>query len=120
MSDRQDLEWFAIKSYRYLRLSIVVVVLALLASVLIERSHVDCFQESISAYFYTPVQAMFVSALVVIGVCLIAVRGRTTGEDVLLNLAGVLAPIVAFVPTTSSGRHPYCARLSAIVARSRM
>lgn len=91
---------FAVESYRYLRLSIVVVVLALMASVLIERSHATCFQESISAYFYTPVQSMFVVALVVIGVTLIAIKGRPGWEDVLLNLAGVLAAIVAFVPTS--------------------
>ena len=94
------LEPFAVKSYRYLRLSIVVVVLALLASVLIERSKVSCWQGSISAYFYTPVQAVFVSALVVIGVSLVAIKGSTDWEDVLLNLAGVLAPLVAFVPTS--------------------
>jgi hypothetical protein len=94
------LEPFAVKSYRYLRLSIVVVVAALLASVLIERWHVDCWQGSISAYFYTPVQAVFVGALVVIGVSLIAIKGSTDWEDVLLNLAGVLAPVVAFVPTS--------------------
>ena len=77
MSDAELLEPFAVKSYRYLRLSIVVVVLSLMASVLIERSHVSCWQESISAYFYTPVQAVFVSALVVIGVSLIAIKGST-------------------------------------------
>ncbi len=104
MSDARALESFAVKSYRYLRLSIVVVVLSLMASVLIERSHVSCWQESISAYFYTPVHAMFVGALVVIGVSLIAIKGSTDVEDVLLNLAGVLAPIVAFVPTSPPSR----------------
>ena len=100
MSDDKDLVPFAVKSYRYLRLSIVIVVLSLMASVLIERSKVACWQESISAYFYTPTQAMFVGTLVVIGVSLIAIKGSTDVEDVLLNLAGVLAPIVAFVPTS--------------------
>ncbi len=95
-----ELESFAVKSYRYLRLSIVVVVLSLLASVLIERAHATCWQGSISAYFYTPVQAVFVAALVVIGVSLVALKGSTDWEDVLLNLAGVLAAIVAFVPTS--------------------
>jgi hypothetical protein len=100
MSNAGDLEPFAVKSYRYLRLSIVVVVLSLMVSVLIERSGVSCWQESISAYYYTPVQAVFVGALVAIGVSLIAIKGSTDREDVLLNLAGVLAPIVAFVPTS--------------------
>ena len=33
------------------------------------------------------------------GVCLIAIRGSTDPEEVLLNVAGVLAPVVALVPT---------------------
>jgi hypothetical protein len=100
MSDPEQLVPFAVKSYRYLRLSIVVVVLSLLASVLIERTHATCWQESISAYYFTPVHAVFVGALVAIGVSLIAIKGSTDAEDVLLNVAGALAPIVAFVPTT--------------------
>jgi hypothetical protein len=114
VSDAELLEPFAVKSYRYLRLSIVVVVLSLLASVLIEHSHVNCWQESISAYFYTPVQAVFVSALVVIGVSLIAIKGSTAVEDVLLNLAGVLAPIVAFVPTSPPSR--MCSSVDVVVS----
>ena len=105
MSDAQELVPFAVKSYRYLRLSIVVVVLSLLASVLIERLHVSCWQESISAYYYTPVHAMFVGALVAIGVSLVAIKGSTDVEDMFLNVAGVLAPIVAFVPTSPPSRN---------------
>jgi hypothetical protein len=100
MSDAEELAPYAVSTYRYLRLSIVVVVLALFASVLIERLHVGCWQGSISAYYYTPAHAVFVGALVAIGVSLIAIKGSTDVEDVLLNVAGVLAPIVAFVPTT--------------------
>jgi len=101
MSDREELVPFAVKSYRYLRLAIVVLVLSLMASVLIERFQVSCWQESISAYYYTPVHAIFVGALVAIGVSLIAIKGSTDVEDMLLNVAGVLAPIVAFVPTST-------------------
>jgi hypothetical protein len=93
------LDQSAITSYRYLRLAIVVVVSSLVASVVIERAHASCWQESISAYYYTPVHAMFVGTLVAIGVCLIAVKGRDGWEDTLLNVAGMLAPVVAFVPT---------------------
>ena len=32
--------------------------------------------------------------------CLIAIRGSTDPEEVLLNIAGVLAPVVALVPTS--------------------
>ncbi len=103
MSDADALASYAVKTYRYLRWSIVVVVLSMIASVLIERSRVDCFQGSISGYYYTPVRSVFVGGLVAIGVSLIAIKGSTDWEDILLNLAGVLAPIVAFVPTSPPG-----------------
>src|SRR5262249_176634 len=67
-----------------------------------ERAHVACWQGSISSYFYTPVHSMFISALVVLAVSLIAIRGCTVFDDVALNVAGVLAAIVAFVPTAPS------------------
>jgi hypothetical protein len=98
--DTEELVPFAVKTYRYLRLAIVVVVLAAVASVLIERSHTHCWQGSISAYYYTPVHSVFVGALVALGVSMIAIKGSTDVEDMLLNVAGVLAPIVAFVPTS--------------------
>lgn len=90
----------ALKTYRYLRLGLVVIVVALLASLLIQRSNAGCWQGSISAYFYTPARPIFVSGLVAIGASLIMIKGSTLVEDALLNLAGALAPIVAFVPTT--------------------
>ena len=117
MAETSPLESYAVKSYRYLRLSMVVVLLSLAASVLIERSHVSCWQGSVSAYYYTPVQAMFVTALVVIGVSLIAVKGVPDLEDVLLNFAGVLAPIVAFVPTSAPPPSQMCSS-AAVVARN--
>ena len=100
VSDPAELSSYAVNTYRYLRIAIVVVILALLCAVAIERGHANgCFEESISAYYYTPVHSVFIGALVVLGVCLIAIRGCTDVEDVLLNIAGVLAPVVAFVPT---------------------
>jgi hypothetical protein len=108
MTGEPQLVPFAIKSYRYLRLSIVVVVAALMASVLLEVFHAGCWQESISAYYYTPTHAIFVGGLVAIGVALIAVKGSTDLEDALLNVAGVLAPIVAFVPTSPPRADDVC------------
>ena len=101
MRDPVELESYAVRSYRYLRLSIVVVVSGLFGSVLFERTHAACWQESISAYYYTPARAVLVGALVVAGVSLVVVRGSTDWEDVLLDVAGVLAPVVAFVPTAA-------------------
>jgi hypothetical protein len=94
-------------------MAIVVVLLALICAVALERAHASCWEASISAYYYTPVHSLFVGALVALGVCLIAIRGSTDTEDVLLNVAGVLAPIVAFVPTARPEnlctKNPYAA-----------
>jgi hypothetical protein len=99
--DRRDLA--ALKTYRYLRIAMVLVVLALAASVLIERRDAGCFQASISAYYFTPARSVFVAGLVAIGVALVVIKGSTAFEDACLNVAGMLAPIVAFVPTTDVG-----------------
>jgi hypothetical protein len=90
----------------------IVLVVGLAVSVLYEHtksvqrdgvSTGHCWQRSISAYYYTPSQSVFVAALVAIGVSLIALKGSTELEDVLLNFAGIFAPVVAFVPTPNAG-----------------
>jgi hypothetical protein len=93
---------YVIKSYRYLRLAIVGTLLGLTISLLLERGRTGCWQTSVSAYYYTPVHSMFIGTLVALAVCFIAIRGATEWEDVLLNVAGVMAAIVAFVPTEPS------------------
>jgi hypothetical protein len=90
----------AIKTFRYLRLGMVMVVVALGASVAVQRYNSGCWQGSISAYYYGPARAVFVSGLVAVGVSLMVIKGSTVVEDILLILAGVMAPIVAFVPTS--------------------
>src|SRR3954469_3108435 len=96
---------YAIRTWRYLRLAMVALVVGLFAAVLFEWSadHRTCFQASLSAYYYTPVRPFFVSALLAIGVCLVCLRGNTDPEDVLLNVAGVAAAVVGLVPTTHIG-----------------
>ena len=91
----------ATKTWRYLRLGMVALVAGLAGSVLYEYSKVDCFNRSISAYFYTPVHSYFVVALFALGVALFCLKGNTELEDILLNLAGMFAPVVALVPTPS-------------------
>ena len=103
MSATPELVSFAVRSYRYLRLSIVVVVAALVAAVVIERVDAGCWQTSISAYYYTPARAVFVGALMAIGLSLIVIKGSTGWEDVFLNVAGMLAPVVALVPIGNPG-----------------
>jgi hypothetical protein len=91
---------YVLKSYRYLRLVMVGLVILLAISVLIEvqQSGPGCWRTSISSYYWTPVRGVFIGALVSIGVCLIVLKGNTAIEDLLLNVAGALAPVVAFVP----------------------
>ncbi|MGC3993441.1 MAG: hypothetical protein QM779_04830 [Propionicimonas sp.] len=62
---------------------------------------------SISATFYTDVRSIFVSTLLAVGLALVAVKGRQGLENTLLDVAGVLIPVVAFVPTPIAD--PTCA-----------
>ena len=54
---------------------------------------------SISATFYTDLRTVFVTTLLAVGLALVAVKGRQGPENTLLDIAGVLIPVVAFVPT---------------------
>ncbi|MEV7428332.1 hypothetical protein AB0N29_01825 [Nocardioides sp. NPDC092400] len=88
------------RSYTYLRLGMAGVLLALAFSIGYEVvSEGGCWQRSISAYYYTASRAVFVGALVALALAMITVLGSTPAEDVGLNLAGLFAPVVAFVPT---------------------
>lgn len=92
----------AVRTYRYLRLSLVGLVLLLLGCVWLERLtglEANKHLGSISAYYYTPARSVFVGALVAVGISLAAIVGRRGFEDSALNIAGMMAPIVAFVPT---------------------
>ena len=103
LSENSMADTAAITTYRYLRIAMVMAVVVLAVSIGIERAQVSCWQTSVSAYYYTPVRAIFVGVLLAIGLCLIAIKGSTLWEDATLNAAGMLAPIVAVVPTTDVG-----------------
>jgi hypothetical protein len=89
------------KTYLYLRVGLVSLAVFLGSSVVIELAFGDTpWLETISAYYYTPVRNVLVSTLVATGVCLIAIKGRDRPrEDLLLNLAGMCALVVALCPT---------------------
>ncbi len=93
----------AIQTYRYLRIGLVAAVVLLAISILTERGEVAGWQTSISGYYYTPVRAILVGALIGVGFALIVIKGRTPGIDLSLNFAGMMAPVVAVVPTTNVG-----------------
>ena len=92
----------AVKTYRYLRIAMVVLVVMLLASVVRERlaAGTRCFETSISAYVHTPAQWVFVASLVALGVCMIFIKCSDELEDVVLNVGGSLAVVVGLVPTS--------------------
>jgi len=92
------------KTYRYLRLGMIGAVALLAASVGLERlAAPGCWQTSISAYYYTPARGVFVGALVAVGLSLIVIKGSTRPEEICLNAAGMLAPVVALMPTSGAG-----------------
>jgi hypothetical protein len=56
---------------------------------------------SMSAYYHTGMRDVFVGALCAVGVALYLYKGFSRGENISLNLAGVLAVCVAVFPTRS-------------------
>jgi hypothetical protein len=95
----------ALATYTSLRLAAVGVIAALFISMYVEYRGGDpayCLQKSISAFYYTPVQFVFVGALCAMGLVMITLWGKTAWEEGWFNLAGLLAPVVAFVPTSKS------------------
>ena len=89
-------------TYRYLRGAMIALLLMLLLSVGYqwwwETDH-SCWLGSISAYYYTPARSVFVGSLCALGASLIAYKGHSPEEDVLLNFSGFMAFVVAMVPT---------------------
>jgi hypothetical protein len=81
----------------------VGLLLALAAAVFYQTILQGFFLGSVSAYYYTAAQAVFVGALIGLGVSMIALQGMTDAENVFLNLGGIFAIMVAIVPT---GRGP--------------
>jgi hypothetical protein len=90
----------ALDTYRYLRGGMPVMLVMLASALIIERATATCWQTSISAYYFTGVHAVFIGTICAIGTLLVVYRGSNDTEDVLLNLAGILAFVVALVPTT--------------------
>jgi len=95
-AERRDV---ALTTYRYLRGGMAVAIVMLGASVVADAVATGCWQTSISAYFFAPPHSVFIATLSALGAMLIVYKGSTATEDNLLNLAGVLALIVAMVPT---------------------
>jgi hypothetical protein len=112
------LEWAACRTYRYLRLTIVGLVVLLAVSVILETVRCGRPLDSISASYYTPARNVFVGALIGIGAALISIRGRPGPENGLLNIAGMAASMVALVPTPPRLSGDTCSAAPAAVGAS--
>lgn len=86
------------RTYRFLRLAMAMMALAILTAMVIEKLRAPGWEESISAYYYTAARPIFTGAMMAIGGFLISVKGRTNIEDIALNLAGMMAPLVPLIP----------------------
>ncbi|MFI8592684.1 hypothetical protein [Dietzia maris] len=89
------------QTYSLLRWSMPVLFLWLVVAIAFAwgASGVESPMTSISAYYYTSAQTVFVGVIISLGVLLIVIQGRTPWEDALMNTAGALAPFVALLPT---------------------
>lgn len=86
-------------TYRSLRLALVLAVGMLAVSIFAEAIDAGYLRGSISSYFYSPVRSIFVGGLLVIGFSLIVIHVRHRWEETFLTLGGMLAVVVALVPT---------------------
>ena len=103
------LEQSATRTYRYLRLTIVGLVVLLGVSVAIASAQCGAPLGSISVSYYTPARSVFVSSLIGIGAALIAIRGRRGLENSLLTVAGMATGLIALVPTPRPSSVGSCA-----------
>ena len=88
------------RTYRYLRLAIAGAVVVVFTAVLVAMPAVGLLP-SLSHYYDTSANTMFVGALIAVSVCFFALSGRGA-ERVLLDAAATVVPLVAIVPTMIS------------------
>lgn len=100
------------RTYRYVRLAVIAATVFLGVAVGIQVGGAGALP-SISAAYYTPAGPALVGSLSAIALALLALSGRSL-EQALLDVAAVLALVVAYVPTTV--RAPACAPRESCVA----
>jgi len=89
-----------VKTDSYVRTAMVALLIGLSVAVFYQSGKQGFLLDSVSAYYYTPAQGMFVGSLIGLAACMIALKGITEYEDIFLNLGGMFAAIVAVVPTS--------------------
>lgn len=88
------------RTYRYVRIALAAAPIALLVSVALAVPDVGVLP-TLSHYFYTPARTVFSAALIAASVCLLVLSGRDPQRG-LLDVAALLAPLVALIPTPIS------------------
>jgi len=88
------------RTYRYVRLALIGATVFLAVGVGLELASGDGLL-SVSAAYYTPAGPVFTGALSAVALALLALSGRSL-EQGLLDIAAVLALVIAFVPTAVS------------------
>ncbi|GAA1957214.1 hypothetical protein [Agromyces allii] len=96
----------ALKTDRYLRLSLVFLIVGLFVAVVLQTVVVSWdpvrfgwhVLPSISHYSYTPARLVFVSVLVAASLAMLAISGRRR-PTIFLDIAALFAPLIAIVPT---------------------
>ena len=86
------------RTYRYLRVGIAATVVVIFVAVAVTTVLIGHPLRSISAYYYTAAQGPFVGALIAASLGIIAISGRGV-ERALLDAAGLVAPLMALIPT---------------------
>ncbi|GIE28388.1 hypothetical protein Ait01nite_014330 [Actinoplanes italicus] len=88
------------RTHSYLRAAMAALLISIGVAVIHQTIQQSELLGSVSGYYYTPVQAVFVGGLMALGVAMIALRGTNDAEEVALNLGGMCAILVAVVPTS--------------------
>jgi hypothetical protein len=94
-----------IRSYVFLRRSIGLIGMALPVVLIVGNLFWRPVRVlgSISGYYYSPLQGVFVGSMCAVGVFLLSYRGVRLLDDLISNVAAVAAVGLALFPTTPSG-----------------
>jgi heme exporter protein D len=88
------------RTYRYLRLVMIGAVGAIFLAVGLTWQEYHHLIPTISHFFYTPAGVVFVGSLIAAAAAMVALSGDGV-QQVLLDVAAMLAPIIALVPTNA-------------------
>lgn len=84
------------RTYRYLRLSLVGIVILIAVSLAVEWM-TEGPLGSVSAAYYTPAGPVFIGGIFAVALALLVLSGHSFGQ-VSLDLAAIVAPLIAIVP----------------------